>query len=414
MELFSRNKNNNKPLIRQILDLVPKDIFFSCTTAHKTDKGCSKYKTYDQFVAMSFGQLNKCLTLSDISSSIGVSKIFIKDLGLSQSPARSTMSDGNKKRNWEVYESLYYKLLGHYGNILVSQNKREIIEEVRDKTIKLIDSTIISVCLSMFDWAKYRTAKGGIKIHTCWNDTIQIPDVVNISEAKLHDSKGFKDLVFTKGTIIVEDRAYFDFTLMLSRIKAKNVFVTRLKKDTVFECVAEKDLLEDTSDNILKDEIIRLNSKQAEKSKISEHRLRLVHVYKEDENKVIEIITNQLDWKADTIANLYKKRWDIELFFKAIKQNLQIKSFLGTSKNAVKSQIYIALICYLLLQLIKRTVAKKSISFSNFVEKIRFCLPYYLSLDYVCNNISEGVKKVNLYEPPGLFNSHDLFSGEYG
>ncbi len=257
-------------------------------------------------------------------------------------------------------------------------------------------------------------AKGGIKIHTCWDDTIQIPDVVNISEAKLHDSKGFKDLIFTKGTIIVEDRAYFDFTLMLSRIKAKNIFVTRLKKDTVFECVAEKDLLEDTNNNILKDEIIRLSSKQAEKSKIREHQLRLVHVYKEDENKVIEIITNQLDWKAETIADLYKKRWDIELFFKAIKQNLQIKSFLGTSENAVKSQIYIALISYLLLQLIKRTVAKKSISFSNFVEKIRFCLPYYLSLNYVCNNISEGVKKVKIDEPPCLFPNHDLFSAEYG
>ncbi len=157
MELFSRNKNYNKPLIRQILDLVPRYIFSSCTSEYKTDKGCSKYKTYDQFVTMSFGQLNKCLTLSDISASIGVSKIFIKDLGLRQSPARSTMSDGNKKRKWEVYESLYYKLLAYYENILVAQNKREVIEEIKDTRIKLIDSTTISLCLSMFDWAKYRS-----------------------------------------------------------------------------------------------------------------------------------------------------------------------------------------------------------------------------------------------------------------
>lgn len=414
MELFSRNKNNNKPLIRQILDLVPKEILASCTAEKKSDKGCSKYKTYDQFVAMTFGQLNKCITLSDISAGIGVSEIFINDLGLTQSPARSTMSDGNKKRNWQVFELLYYKVLSYYENILASQNKRAIIEEIKDERIKLIDSTTISLCLSMFDWAKYRTAKGGIKIHTCWDDTIMIPDIINITEAKLHDSKGLAKLVFAKNTIIVEDRAYFDFTLMLSRIEAKNVFVTRIKKDTVFERIAEIDLLEDTDDNILKDEIIRLSSKKAQECGISEQKLRLMHVYKEDENKVIEIITNQLDWKAETIADLYKKRWDIEIFFKAIKQNLQIKSFIGTSENAVKSQIYIALISYLLLELIKRTVAKKSVSFSNFVEKIRFCLPYYLSLDYVCNHISEGAKKVKVVKTPELFPRYDLFSGEYG
>ena len=413
MELFNRNKNNNKPLIRQIIDLVPQDIFQSCELTFKSNKGCSKYKAYDQFVAMSFGQLNKSITLSDISSGIGVSEIFIKDLGLSQSPARSTMSDGNKKRNWKVYELLYSRLITHYKKILGSTSHRRVIEEIKDKKIKLIDSTIISVCLSMFDWAKYRTAKGGIKIHTCWDDTLMIPDVVNITNAKLHDSKGLDKLVFSKGTIIVEDRAYFDFTLMLSRIRAKNIFVTRIKKNTLFEVIAETDLPEKTSDNILKDEIIILTSNAAKKCGLDKEKLRLVHVYKEDENKVIEIITNQLDWKAETIADLYKKRWDIELFFKAIKQNLQIKSFLGTSENAVKSQIYIALICYLLLELLRRTATKKAIAFSNFVEKIRCCLPYYLSISYVCNHISEGAKRVKRPPPIQLFPNHDLFSSEY-
>ncbi len=414
MDLFNRNKNNNKPLIRQIIDLVPNDIFHSCVAKYQSNKGCSRYKAYDQFVAMSFGQLNKSITLSDISSGIGVSEIFIKDLGLSQSPARSTMSDGHKKRNWKVYELLYSSLITHYKKILSSTSHRKVIDEIKDKKIKLIDSTIISVCLSMFDWAKYRTAKGGIKIHTCWDDTLMIPDVINITDAKLHDSKGFDKLVFSKGTIIVEDRAYFDFTLMLSRIRAKNIFVTRIKKNTLFEVVAETDLNEKTSDNILKDEIIVLTSDVAKKCGINKEKLRLVHVYKEDENKVIEIVTNQLEWKAETIADLYKKRWDIELFFKALKQNLQIKSFLGTSENAVKSQIYIALICYLLLELLRRTATKKAVAFSNFVEKIRFCLPYYLSISYVCNHISEGAKRVKSPPPLKLFPNYDLFSCEYG
>lgn len=410
MGLFSRNKNNNKPLVRQILDLVPRDIINSCEKQYNSDKGCSKYKTFDQFVAMSFGQLNKCSTLSDISTAIGVSEIFIKDLGLTQSPARSTMSDGNKKRNWKVFESLYYNLLRHYERLLRVQHRSHIIEEIKDYRVKLIDSTTISLCLSMFDWAKYRTAKGGIKIHTCWDDTLMIPDIINITEAKLHDRYGLSQLIFPKNTIIVEDRGYFDFTLMQSRIEAKNIFVTRIKENTIFKTIEELELPEGEDQNILKDEIILLNSDKAIEIGINTKKLRLVHVYKEDENKVIEIITNQLDWEAATIAQLYKKRWDIELFFKALKQNLQIKAFLGTSENAVKSQIYIALITYLLLELIRRTVAKKTYAFSNFVEKIRICLPFYLSLEYVCNQVNEGAKRIKVLKQPELIPMGNLFS----
>jgi hypothetical protein len=137
----------------------------------------------------------------------------------------------------------------------------------------------------------------------------------------------------------------------------------------------------------------------------------LVHIYKEDENKVIALITNQLDWEYNTIAELYKKRWDIELFFKAIKQNLQVKTFWGTSENAVKSQIYVALICYLLLELIKRTIAKIPMAFSNLTEKIRFCLYHYLSLDYVCNEVREGARKVTIKKQQEIVFERDLFSG---
>lgn len=394
MGLFRRNKNTNKPVIRQILDLVPRWIFENCTNTHKTDKGCSKYKTYDQFVALSYGQLYKCHTLSDISTGIGISETFISDLGLQQSPARSTMSDGNKKRNWQVYESLYYKLLSHYKSALKKHHQSFVIEEIKGQSIKLIDSSTIPLCLNMFDWAKFRTAKGGVKIHTCLDVEVMLPDVVNISEAKVHDRHGFEQLVFPKNTIIIEDRGYFDFTLMLNRITASNTFVTRIKTNTVYETLEELELPIGKNEHIVKDEIIRLTSTTAKECGISEHKLRLVHVYKEDENKIIEIITNQLEWDALTISELYKKRWDIELFFKAIKQNLQIKTFVGTSENAVKSQIYIALITFLLLELIRRTVARKAPAFSNFVEKIRMCLCFYLSLDYVCNIMGEGAKRV--------------------
>lgn len=410
MGLFRRNKNSNKPIISQILDLVPKWVFESCTNTYKTDKGCSKYKTYDQFVALTYGQLYKCHTLSDISTGIGVSETFISDLGLKQSPARSTMSDGNKKRNWQVYESLYYRLLSHYKSILKKHHKSFIIEEIKGQSIKLIDSSTIPLCLSMFDWAKFRTAKGGIKIHTCLDVEMMLPDFVNISEAKVHDRNGMDQLIFPKNTIIVEDRGYFDFTLMVNRIIATNTFVTRIKNNTVYETIEELELPEGENEHIVKDEIIQLTSAKAKESGISAHKLRLVHVYKEDENKIIEIITNQMEWDALTISELYKKRWDIELFFKAIKQNLQIKTFVGTSENAVKSQIYIALITFLLLELIRRTISKKVTTFSNFVEKIRMCLCFYLSLDYVCNTMSEGAKKVRQLSQKKLCFDEDFYS----
>ncbi len=410
MGLFRRNKNNKKPVIRQIIDLVPRWMLNSCTTTYKTDKGVSKYKTYDQFVALTFGQLNKCQSLNDISAGIGVSKIFIEDLGLSQSPARSTMSDGNRKRDWHVFESLYNRLLSHYKSVLKKHHDTHTIEEIKGKVIKLIDSSTISLCLSMYNWAEFRTAKGGIKLHTSWDTYMMIPEVVNITEAKVHDRNGLDQLIYPKDTVIVEDRGYFDFTLMLNRIKAENVFVTRIKTNTLYETVRELELPDKIDQHILKDEIIRLNSNKAKEVGIDQYELRLVHVWKEDDNKVITIITNQLDWSYDTIARLYKKRWDIELFFKALKQNLQVKTFWGTSENAVKSQIYVALITYLLLELIKRTKSKYDQAFSNLSEKIRFCIYHYLTLDYVVNEVRSGVRKVSCKQTKLVFEKN-LFSG---
>ena len=239
MGLFRRNKNTNKPIIRQIIDLISPWLFKSCTNTYQTNKGVSKYKTYDQFVALTFGQLNKCQSLNDISVGIGVSEVFIKDLKLTQSPARSTMSDGNKKRDWRVFESLYYRLLSHYKSTLKQHHNTHIIKEIKGKVVKLIDSSTISLCLDMFDWAKFRSAKGCIKLYTSWDYNLMIPDVVNITEAKVHDGYELQQLIYPKDTIIVEDRAYFYFVLMLNRINAKNTFVTRIKTNTVYETIEE-------------------------------------------------------------------------------------------------------------------------------------------------------------------------------
>jgi hypothetical protein len=402
MGLFRRTKNNSKPLLRQIIDLIPPFILKQSIDKYKSDKYCSRYKTYDHLVSQMFGQLNKCLTLEDISTGIGVSETYIRDLGLQQSPARSTMGDGNKKRNWQVFGHLYHRLIAHYQRVLVAKHQGRIIEEIKHKVVRINDSTTISLCLNLFNWAKFRTAKGGIKIHTGWDDTLMLPTVINITPAALHDSKGFKQRIYEAGTIIVEDRGYYDFQLMKDRSAADNHFVTRMKDNAVFEIIKHREQPDDKEEHIICDQEIQFTGTQAVSTGINSYAFRKVVVYDEQKGRTIELITNNFEWSADTVSELYKRRWQIETFFKTLKQNLQVKTFTGTSENAVKAQIYIVLICYLLLELLRRNTCKESHAFSNFTEKIRICLSHYLSLDYVCNRIFQGAKTITL-KPPGLF-----------
>jgi IS4 transposase len=222
---------------------------------------------------------------------------------------------------------------------------------------------------------------------------MMMPNLINIGEAATHDRKGFEQTVFPKNTIIIEDKGYWDFSIIKARIKAENDLVTRIKENTVYEVVKELDLPDDEDQHILIDEIINLTSKKAIEAGLEKEKLRRVVAYHEAENTTIEIISNNLDWKASTIAELYRRRWDIETFFKLLKQNLNVKTFVGTSPNAVKSQIFVALIVYLLLELLRRVMAKGKPAFSNFVEKIRICLAFYLSLDYVVNQIKPKAQR---------------------
>jgi hypothetical protein len=409
MSLFRRNKNNNKPVIRQIIDLIPKHILTVCVNKFKSDKYCHKYKTYDQLVALLFGQLCKCSTLEDISVGIGVSETFISDLGLQQSPAKSTMSDGNKNRNWQVFEALYTELLKYYGTSLSARSNQQVVEEVKELTILIRDSSTISLCLSMFDWAKFRTAKGGIKIHTQWDEAMMLPNLVCIGEASVHDSKGFEQHVFPKQTIIIEDKGYWDFEVIRDRIKAENTFITRIKDNTLYEVIEELDLPDDNDQHILIDELIHLTGKKAKEIKLNTQILRRVVAYHKEKNTTIEIITNNVVWKASTVAALYKRRWDIETFFKLLKQNLNVKTFVSTSPNGVKSQIFVALITYLLLELLRRVKAKGKTAFSNFVEKIRICLCYYLTLDYVIVRIQPKARSATVKQTQFDFNQVATF-----
>ena len=282
MGLVRRNENNNKPVIRQIIDLIPAHLIQKVIQQHRPDKGCHKYKTYDQLVSLLFGQLCRCSTLEDISVGIGASKTYIRDLGLQQSPAKSTMSDGNKKRDYKVFESLHMNLLTYYSHLLKQHNYRQVLEEVKNKTILIRDSSTISLCLGLFDWAKFRTAKGGIKIHTQWDEAMMLPNLINISRAAVHDRKGFEDVVFPKGTIIIEDKGCWDYYIIKSRIKVNNDFVTRIKENTVYEVVEELELPKDKDQHILIDEIIHLTGQKAKELEIDKVKFRRIVAYHEE------------------------------------------------------------------------------------------------------------------------------------
>lgn len=386
-------KKSDKPLLGQILDLVPANILQSSIEEYSSDKHCHKYKTYDQLVSMIFGQLNKCHSLREIAQGISISPKFLKDIGLRQSPAKSSMCDGNAKRDWRVFEKLYLKLLAHYMAVFTKTVGYRVIKEIEGKNIKLVDASIMSVCLNLFPWAKYRTAKGGIKMHVSLDEAKMIPEIINLTEAQVSDRRGVDNFRYPKDTIVVDDRGYFDFKLFYSRIEDQNHFVTRIKTNTVYESIIEKDLPDGQDEHILKDELIYLTGNAAKEAGIDKIQLRRVAIYKEDENKVIEVITNNLEWSAATIAELYKRRWQIEVFFKLMKQNLQIKCFIGTSENACKSQIYVAMIVYLLMELIRRHISKTFHCFGHFVTLIRVCLTQYNKLEYIVNEIKVTVQQ---------------------
>jgi len=402
-------KKSDKPIFKQIIDLIPRKIFRNSVAKNQSDKYCSKYRTYDQLVSTLFGQLNRCLSLREIALGIDQSPEFLSDIGLQQSPAKSTMGTGNEKRNYQVFEDLYYSLISYYRSSLLNRPERQVIEEVKRYSVKIVDATIMTVSLKLFSWAKYRTAKGGIKAHVSLDEATLVPDIVNISEAKQSDRRGVDNFQYPKDTIVVDDRGYFDCKLFRTRIDDGNWFVTRLKDNILYEPVKELDLPDDKDYHILKDEIIYLNGKSAGENNLDTTELRRVAVYIEDEKtkktQLIVLITNNLEWSAATIAALYKIRWQIETFFKMIKQNLQIKTFIGTSENACKSQIFIALIAYLLLELIRRTLCKTKHRFGHFVTLIRVCLTQYNRLGYIVNatQIKVRLARKNTKSPPDLF-----------
>ncbi|MBZ0104667.1 MAG: IS4 family transposase [Sulfuricella denitrificans] len=350
-------------MFSQILKLIPRTDFERIvreTGAEYRSKGLS---SWSQFVGMLFCQLGRAHSLREIEGGLKSCEGKLAHLGI-EAPARSSLSYANGHRPWELFEKVFYGLFETVAAKAVGKKKFRF----KNKLVS-IDSTVIDLCLSMYDWAKFRRTKGAVKLHLVLDHDGYLPCFGIITDGKVADVKAAHQMHFAPDTIVVDDRGYNDYRLFAKWTDVGVYFVTRMKDSTLFEVVEEHVVPQNR--NILKDQTIRLTGVGAQDK--CPHLLRRVEAVREDTGGILVFITNHHGLGASTIAAIYKDRWQIELFFKAIKQNLKIKTFVGTSANAVKTQIWTALISMLLLRYLQLS-SRFGWSLANLVALLRMNL----------------------------------------
>ena len=350
-------------MFSQILKLIPRTDFERIvkeTGAEYRSKGLS---SWGQFVAMLFCQLGRAHSLREIEGGLKSCEGKLAHLGI-EAPARSSLSYANGHRPWELFEKVFHGLFGIVAAKAVGKKKFRF----KNKLVSL-DSTVIDLCLSMYDWAKFRRTKGAVKLHLVLDHDGYLPCFGIITDGKVADVKAAHQMHFAPDTIVVDDRGYNDYRLFAKWTDAGVYFVTRMKDNALFEVVEEREVPQNR--NILKDQTIRLTGTGAQNK--CPHLLRRIEAIREDTGDILVFITNHHGLGASTIGAIYKDRWQIELFFKALKQNLKIKTFVGTSANAVKTQIWTALISMLLLRYLQLS-SRFGWSLSNLVALLRMNL----------------------------------------
>jgi len=350
-------------MFSQLLKLFPRSEFEALAKRMHAERHARGFTCWGQFVAMLFCQLGRAHSLREICGGLRSSEGKLKHLGI-EAPARSTLAYANEHRPWELYRAVFQELLGRCQGLAQGRKKFRF----KNKLVSL-DSTVIDLCATLFDWAKFRRTKGAVKLHCLLDHDGYLPSVVVITEGKRHDVRVARTLRFDAGTIIVMDRGYVDYT-WFGQLTAQEVyFVTRMKDNTVYRVVERREV--PVHGAILRDEIIELTNFDAATK--CPFRLRRVEIDDPDQHGTLVFLTNHLTFAAKTIAAIYKDRWQVELFFKALKQNLKIKTFVGTSPNALKVQVWTALIAILLLKYLQLR-SRFAWSLSNLVALLRMNL----------------------------------------
>ncbi len=345
----------------QLCKLIPEDNFKNLVFSQKEDYYAKSFSAKQQLLVLLYAQINKLTSLRDIQIGIECQSDTFKPFKIKKMP-KSTLSDALVRRNSNIYEAIFYELLEKMQTVIYPQQNRF------NNPLKLIDSTTISLCLSKYDWAYYRKAKGAIKIHTQIDYDSKLPCYIFTSDGKMSDIKATKEHIkIVPDSIYCFDRGYMDFEWFNTIDKMGSTFVTRTKKNIKLEHLGQHQKVDETVHIIEDEKVWADEEKQYQKYP---KMLRLIQYYDEKTDKVYEFITNDFKRKAIELANIYKSRWEIELFFKWVKQNLRIKSFIGTSKNAVMTQIWVALIYYLLVAYLK-FLSKNTMTLTEINRRLR-------------------------------------------
>ena len=358
-------------MFSQILKLYPRAEFQALVKRTYAERHARGFTCWGQFVAMLFCQLGRAHSLREICHGLRSCEGKLSHLGIT-APCRSTLAYANEHRPWQLYRAVFQELLGRCQAEAAGRGRRKF--RFKNKLVSL-DSTVIDLCASLFDWAKFRRTKGAVKLHLVLDHDGYLPSVAVITEGRKHDVRVARTLRFDPGTIVVMDRGYVDYAWFGELTTEGVYFVTRLKDNAVYDVVETREVPARSA--IQRDEVIRLTGVEAETK--CPYLLRRVVITDPATDTTLVFLTNHLKFAATTIAAVYKDRWQVELFFKALKQNLKIKTFVGTSANALKVQVWTALIAMLVLKYLQLR-SQFGWSLSNLIALLRMNLFVYRDL----------------------------------
>jgi len=330
----------------QLMELLPLYEFQKCVRRYQGNYRVKNFSCLDQFLCMAFAQLTYRESLRDIEVCLRAFSLQLYHMGIRGNVSRSTLADANENRDWHIYADFAQVLIGIARSLYIKDDFGVQLKQ----TAYAFDSTTIDLCLELFPWAKFRKAKGAVKLHTLLNLRGSIPEFIHITEGRVHDVNILDLLIIEPGSCYIMDRAYLDFKRLYVIHQHSAFFVTRAKHNLAAQRRYSRPV--DKSTGLRADQTIFLTGINASKDYLEP--LRRISYYDEDTGKHLVFLTNNFILPALTIASLYKARWRIELFFKWIKQHLRIKAFYGTSENAVKTQVWIAVCVYVLVAILKK------------------------------------------------------------
>jgi hypothetical protein len=338
--------NTGKTIFAQLMEFLPEYEFRKCVKRYNGNYKIKSFNCWDQFLCMAFAQLTYRESLRDIEACLRATQKKLYHMGIRSRVSRNTLANANQVRDWRIYADFAQVLIGIARGLYVNEDFGVELQQ----TAYAMDATIIDLCLSLFPWAKFRNHKGAIKLHTLIDLRGSIPAFVIITHGKVHEVTILDDLIIETGAVYIMDRGYLDFRRLYRIHQSLAFFVTRAKSNFKFKRLYSKRI--DRTTGVRCDQIIVLKGFYVRKD--YPDKFRRIRYYDTETNKTLVFLTNNFILPAVTIAKLYRCRWQVELFFKWIKQHLRIKAFYGTTENAVKTQIWIAISVYVLVAIVKK------------------------------------------------------------